>query len=237
MGYRICCAGVSAEHIPLHHPYTISLVNQITQYKTYAHPVLTSTSSSGHKSPILDTQKTLVALWIGINDINDSADYASPAFYNTLLTTLFTSLEALHDLGFRNYLLLNLTPLYRTPANQLLAPQQQTPNKTQVETFNTLVASHSALFERSKLGSNILVYDAHALLNRVLDSLVDYGIANTTDVCPGPKQADIGTEYERYGCPTPVETYFWYDSGHIGERVHGVLVRGLERVLRRWKGR
>ncbi|KAL4871839.1 hypothetical protein BDV12DRAFT_205698 [Aspergillus spectabilis] len=222
-------AGVSAEHIPLHHPFTTSLVNQITQYKTYAHPVLTSTSR--HERPLLNTDETLVALWIGINDINDSADYADKTFYDTLLTTLFSSLETLQELGFRDYLILNLPPLYRTPANQAREPEDQSPHATQVGWFNSALAEHSRGFERQNPGSNVLLFDAHFVLNGILDSPERYGILNTTDICPGAKQPDIETEYEKYGCPTPVDTYFWYDAGHIGRRVHGVLAGALDHVL------
>ncbi|KAL4880457.1 hypothetical protein BJY04DRAFT_219195 [Aspergillus karnatakaensis] len=242
-------AGISAEHIPLHHPYTIFLVNQIAQYATYAHPVLTSTSLNTSSStptshdphdprkPILSTKETLIAIWIGINDINDSIDYATPAFYNTLLTTLFASLADLHNLGFRNYLILNLPPLHRTPSNQVLPETEQKPNATAVGWWNSALKSHSERFERENPGVNVLLFDAFSVLSGVLDEPGKYGILNTTSICPGVKEDDVDTGYEGYGCPTPVESYFWYDAGHIGERVHRVLARVVERGLRGWKGR
>ncbi|KAL4917308.1 hypothetical protein BDW62DRAFT_201931 [Aspergillus aurantiobrunneus] len=236
-------SGVSAEHIPLHHPFTVSLVNQITQFTTYGHPVLTSpTSSKAGKEPILHPPSTLIAIWIGINDINDSADYnlttSFTSFYNTLLTTLFSSLTDLTALGYTNYVLLNLPPLDWTPSNQarLLAGESPSPNTTQVGWFNSALERHAARFAERNPGSNVLVFDAHEVLSAVLDFPAEYGIVNTTDFCPGSKQPDVGSHHEAYGCPTPLETYFWYDSGHITSKVHGVLARALEGTLRKWKG-
>ncbi|KAL2872379.1 SGNH/GDSL hydrolase family protein [Aspergillus lucknowensis] len=245
-------ADISAEHLPLHHNYTVSFVNQITQYTTFAHPVLATPNSHGSHA-ILNPESTLVAIWIGINDINDSAagndGYGAaipsfPAFYNTLMSTLFDSVSTLHELGYRNYLFLNLPPLDRNPANQDELPENRSPNATQVGWFNSALERHASLF-RSRHGdgdgdgddaTTVLLFDAHSVLSGVLDSPGAYGIVNTTDFCPGYDQPDIGTNYEAYGCPTALETYFWYNSGHITSRVHEILAKALGAFLGGWKG-
>jgi lysophospholipase L1-like esterase len=96
---------------PLHHPYSVSLVNQILQWSKYALPVLKPNLS-----------KTLVAVWIGINDIGDSAKYTFPRnntnnfeeFYSAIISTEFQALETLWEAGYTNYLFMNLPPLERT---------------------------------------------------------------------------------------------------------------------------
>ncbi|RDW90763.1 SGNH/GDSL hydrolase family protein [Aspergillus mulundensis] len=233
-------AGVSAEFIPLHHAYTISLVNQITQFTTYAHDVLTSPSPKG--SPIVDPSATLTALWIGINDINDSATNTSiasfPDFYTTLLSRTFSSLQPLISLGYKNYIILNLPPLHRTPSNQARALRNETPTPTatQVEQFNSALSTQALHFREKNPETNVLVFNAHAILSHILDFPQQYGILNTTDFCPGYDQPDIGTAYGEYGCPTPLDTYFWYNSGHVTSAVHGILAEGLERTLMGWRG-
>lgn len=96
---------------PLHHSYTVSLVNQILQWSKYALPILKPNLS-----------KALVAVWIGINDISDSAKYTFPRnsatnfeeFYSEIIETEFQALESLWGAGYKNYLFMNLPPLERT---------------------------------------------------------------------------------------------------------------------------
>ncbi|CBF70544.1 SGNH/GDSL hydrolase family protein [Aspergillus nidulans FGSC A4] len=244
-------AGVSAEHIPLHHPYTISLVNQIRQFTIYGHLVLTSSSQHpSHKAtlsaaPILDPASTLTAIWIGINDINDSAKNSSissfPDFYNTLLQTAFSGLQTLVSLGYKDFVdfvVLNLPPLDRTPANQARTLRNETaaPDATQVGWFNSAITSQARRFGRRNPDTNVLVFDAHRVLSHVLDFPDQYGIVNTTDFCPGYDQPDIETEYQAYGCPTSLGTYFWFNSGHITSRLHEILAAQLSKTLERWRG-
>ncbi|KAL3466393.1 hypothetical protein BJX64DRAFT_13840 [Aspergillus heterothallicus] len=221
-------ADISAELLPLHHDYTTSLVNQVSQYITYAHPVLVP--------QIVKPRDTLVAIWIGINDINDSADNSTitsfPAFYDTLMTALFDSLAKLHAVGYNEYLLLNLPPLDRTPANQAREPGERSPNATQVAWFNGALLGHAGRFAERYRGSAVRVFDAHSVLKGILDNPGRYGIVNTTDVCPGYNQPDIADNFEGYGCSTSLREYFWYDSGHITSRVHELLARSLKAFLK-----
>ncbi|KAL4956357.1 hypothetical protein BDW69DRAFT_192487 [Aspergillus filifer] len=245
-------AGVSAEFIPLHHEYTVSFVRQIEQYITYGHPILTSSSSSnttkalqdkGKRNPILFPSRTLTAIWIGINDINDSAayNYTLPQFeefYNALLSRVFEALGQLVKLGYRDFVLLNLPPLDRTPANQLRIEkgEEAVPSKEQVELWNSLILQQSETFKAENPSTETLIFDANILLNRILDEPGKYGITNTTHFCPGAKQPDISTDYASYGCPTPLGTYFWFDSGHVTSTVHWALAGELGRVLSGWRG-
>ncbi|KAL5359839.1 lysophospholipase A [Aspergillus floccosus] len=220
-------ADISVKYTPLHHNHTISLVNQITQYKEYGHPVL--------KRIVRPTQ-TLVAIWIGINDINDSAKYAVhfPTFYNDLIATLFDSVRQLHALGYRSYLFMNLPPLDRTERNQQAAIPS--PNATQIAWFNAALQQHADRFARAHPRTNVMVYDAHAVLGDMMDHPAQYGIVNTTHFCRGYDQPDIAWNYQAYGCPTPVDTYFWFNSGHLTSHVHKVLAEALEKTLAGWTG-
>ncbi|RHZ50329.1 hypothetical protein CDV55_100299 [Aspergillus turcosus] len=218
-------ADISVEYTPLHHNYTVSLVNQVTQYEQYGHPVLKN---------IIHSSRTLVAIWIGINDINDSAKYAVdfPTFYNRLMTTLFASVQTLYNLGYRSYLFMNLPPLDRTPANQ--ARSNPSPNATQITWFNDALAQHAQSFERAHADTTIHVFDAHAALSNMMDHPARYGIVNTTSFCAGYDQPDIERNYKAYGCPTPLKTYFWFNSGHLTSHVHKELAEILEAQLKAW---
>lgn len=208
---------------PLHHNYTVSLVNQITQFKTYGAPVLQT---------FLPASKSLIAVWIGINDVGDSSKYAVdfPTFYGNLTSTLFSSVNELYDLGYRSYLFMNLPPLDRTPGNQKTTTPH--PNATQVAWYNHALAAEAEQFGKNKGDVEVRVFDAHARLSAMLDNPAQYGIVNTTDLCEGYDQPDIDTNYKAYGCPTPLDTYFWFNSGHMTSHVHRILAEELEEWLK-----
>ncbi|KAE8348884.1 hypothetical protein BDV28DRAFT_160958 [Aspergillus coremiiformis] len=220
-------ADISVDHTPLHHNFTVSLVNQVAQYRTYGHPVL---------KHIVQPSSTLVAIWIGINDINDSAKYTVhfPSFYNELMDTLFASVLTLYSLGYRSYLFMNLPPLDRTPSNQKRA--SPSPNATQVAWFNEALAQHAGRFAHRYSDTNVLLFNAHSVLNDMMDHPAQSEILNTTSFCSGYDQPDIEWNHQSYGCPTPVHTYFWFNSGHLTSHVHKLLAKAVEETLKQWTG-
>lgn len=185
-------ADISTAYTPLHHDYTISLVNQTTQFEDYAEPVL---------SHFIDKERSLVSFWIGTNDINDSATYDVdfPTFYDKLISTLFNRVERIYHLGYSNFLLMKLPPLDRTPSNQK-RENGPLPNATMVEWFNDALSHYAGRFQRSHLGARMMVFDTTKFLNDVLDDPGPYGIKNTTDYCEAYDQPNIDTDPSRYGC-------------------------------------
>ncbi|KAI9644336.1 hypothetical protein NHQ30_007693 [Ciborinia camelliae] len=112
---------VSTTYTALHHNYTVSLENQILEWSIYALPVVP-----------MNPSKTLVAIWIGINDIGDTDSYTFPShnstdlssLYTNIITAEFAAIETIYQAGFRNYLFMNLPPLQRTvrPPNPRRSP-------------------------------------------------------------------------------------------------------------------
>lgn len=196
---------------PLHHPYTIPLINQTAQFLAYGDATL-------KERTCLKPHNTLVALWIGINDINDSAKYSVSsfqAFYASIIETLFSaSVAPLIKAGYKNFLFLNLPPLDRTPSNLLRAPAVRTPNATMVDWWNEILAEKTKRLDQEE-GVKAMLWDANAFLNGVLDDPGNYGVLNTTNYCAGYLQADVLADPGKYGCPVPVSEYFWFNSGHM----------------------
>lgn len=84
-------------------------MNQIKQWASYA---------ESHIAPSAKNQ-SLVVVWIGINDILDTASTTFPchgvgsfmSLYQKILYAEFEALEAVWDKGYQNYLFLQLPPL------------------------------------------------------------------------------------------------------------------------------
>ncbi|KAF2629272.1 carbohydrate esterase family 16 protein [Macroventuria anomochaeta] len=215
-------AGSNTDEVltPLHWNHTVSLEKQIEQFEKYGDVAL---------QKILKRKEALVALWIGINDINDlaklrdkNASFAS--LYEQVVTSQERLWERVYKLGYRNLLLLNLPPLDRGPSPSV--------NKTLVSTYNGILASHATAFQKNHTDATVLQFDVNTVLNQVFDDAADHGFTNTTNFCPGYNQPDILTNPEKYGCGKGLDTYLWYNSGHLTSRVHEVF----SKVLARWLG-
>ncbi|KAH7354026.1 hypothetical protein B0T11DRAFT_287843 [Plectosphaerella cucumerina] len=211
--------------LPLHWPFTVPLVNQTQQYLTWADPVL-------RRKTCLDPSKALVAVWIGINDINDAykLNLTSRQLYAENIAATLTASADLYNAGYHNFLFLNLPPLDRNPGN--LVRDRKTPNATEIGWWDEELRTQSAAFEAAHEDARALVFDANTLLHGVLDDPAPHGITNTTNFCSGRDQWPAVIENPaQFGCPVPVAEYFWFDSGHIGTRAHKALADGIEKAL------
>ncbi|KAK4241859.1 hypothetical protein C8A03DRAFT_40822 [Achaetomium macrosporum] len=216
-------ADVAEEFTPLHHNWTVPLVKQTQQYLTWAEPVIGRS---------MDKTKALVAVWIGINDINDSAKYnvSFPVFYNSIIEVMFEkTVQPMYDAGYQNFLFVNLPPLDRTPGNQVSS--RPLPNKTMIAWWDQTLSSHTKAFTAKNPTAKTMLFDANTFLNRVLDHPEEYGIKNTTSYCPAYNQLAVLTDPESYGCQ-PLEEYFWYNAGHMTSHVHEILALEVDRYLR-----
>lgn len=122
---------------------------------------------------IVEKEGTLVVVWIGINDINDSAnlDLDFPAFYDILIGRMLEAVEEVYELGYENFLFVNLPPLDRSPGNvdRVQQGRDARPNGTMVEWWNGALERRVGEFERGCRGVRARVFDANGVLNRVLD--------------------------------------------------------------------
>ncbi|KAH7013365.1 hypothetical protein EDB80DRAFT_774656 [Ilyonectria destructans] len=218
-------ANIAEALLPLHHPYTIPLVNQTQQFLEYGDSVLREHAG-------LDPSNAVVAIWIGINDIIDAQllNKASPEFYaESIKTMLAQSVLPLVKAGYQNFLILNLPPLDKSPLNW--ASLQGQLNDTLIQTWNGELQAQTRTFASKHKGVRTGVFDANKLLKNVLDKPSSYGITNTTDYCSASNQwPQVVENPTQFGC-VPVSEYFWFNSGHIGTRVHKALADGVEKFL------
>ncbi|KAJ1333189.1 outer membrane lipase/esterase [Microdochium nivale] len=172
-------ANYAEEFLPLHHDYTVPMVNQTQQYLSYAHPFL---APRFHRN---DRRDVLVAVWIGINDINDitlpppaaddeqTSTQQTPredeqlalyeAKYDAINAALFEqSIIPLHqEAGFRNFLFLNIPPYDRTPGNVLRKEEDRHPSRAMVQLWNKSLAKHLAAFQERVNGDDAQQQQQH----------------------------------------------------------------------------
>lgn len=194
----------------MHHAYTTPLVNQTQQYLTYADKALQEHAG-------LEQSKTLVTIWIGINDIIDAQlkNLTSRDFYSANIETAISqAVTPLVDAGYENFLLLNLPPLERSPLNRDTFDGSLSGEL--IETWNSQLRNKIKNFGRRHKNIEISVFDANNLLRHVLEAPEHYGISETADYCKGSKiWPDVIEDPESFGCEFPVAEYFWFDGAHM----------------------
>lgn len=215
-------AGSNTDEVltPLHWNHTVSLEKQIEQFEKYGDPAL---------QKVLKRKEALVAVWIGINDINDLAKLRGKnatfaPLYEQVIASQEKLWERVYGLGYKNLLLVNLPPLDRGPSPSV--------NKTLVDSYNSILKQHATAFQEEHRDATVLQFDVNTVLNKVFDDAASYGFTNTTSFCPGYNKPDILTNPEKYGCGKGLDTYLWYNSGHLTSRVHEVF----SKVLVKWLG-
>jgi phospholipase/lecithinase/hemolysin len=204
---------------PLHWLHTVSLVRRVEQCERYGDPALRS---------VLRRGEVLVVVWIGINDVNDlvklrgrNATFAP--VYEELANAQEKLWDRIYKLGYRDLLLMDLPPLDRGLGTPFV-------NKTLVDMYNSILHHHAKAFQKRNRDVYFMQFDVNAVLKRVFDDAAAYGFTHTTEFCPGYNQPDVLTDPGRYGCGGGLDTYAWFNSGHLTSRVHGVLAG----VLGRW---
>ncbi|VUC23975.1 unnamed protein product [Clonostachys rosea] len=213
-------ADYSEEFLPIHANHTTPMVNQTLQYLTYGEPAI------GNK---IDKSKTLVAIWIGINDVGDAAklDVNLEEYYDAIIEAMLSqSVEWLYEASFQNFLFLNIPPRDRSPS-YIGKDEQQQAAKNQARWWNERLSIRVPEFAKSHPSAKVMMYDTNTFFTKVLDEPEKYGFLNTTGLCAGANTEDVLDHPEFYGC-TPLSTYFWLNSGHI----HKVMAKDLEHFLR-----
>ncbi|KAF7365144.1 Carbohydrate esterase family 16 protein [Mycena venus] len=194
--------------LPLHHNFTIPLVDQVNQWVTYASKVIPH-----------PTAETLTAWWIGINDTGDTLGNASivsfPAFWEQEMASYFTTVQKAHDNGLKTHLFINVPAEDRSPSI-VDDPVKSATMKTHLSQFNSILANHVTAFKAANADATVMTFDSNAWFNMVLDSPAEFGFTNTTGFCT---------------CADPAG-FFWYNTGHPTERVHRLLADAIEAELR-----
>ncbi|KAJ5747713.1 uncharacterized protein N7511_009409 [Penicillium nucicola] len=155
---------------------------------------------------------TLFAIWIGINDIEQSyqRDDTDEAL-NYLFQRHLQLAETMYNCGARRFLLINVPPVSRTPAYLERDEWHREAHRVMVEKFNTRLDLEIRKFERRFSNSSALLYDSWSFFTEILDHPTDYGFcADTT--CIGD------------GC-------LWWDSYHPASAVHSLLALDLQNVI------
>lgn len=144
---------------------------------------------------------SLFVTWVGINDCAFTNNESAPE----LVDTLFELQDSLYAAGARNFLLIDLPPLERSPAGARLrgvAPHQ---------VWNASLVKATARFAKSHESATVLMFSAWDTFRSVLDRPSAFGF----------KQKDI----------SKAGGGIWHDRLHPTSKMHDVIARDLKDFL------
>ncbi|PPR05408.1 hypothetical protein CVT24_008022 [Panaeolus cyanescens] len=200
-------ADISGKLLPLHHVWTVPLVDQVSQWSRFAANVI----------PHPDDQ-TLATWWIGINDTGDTLSNTTitdfEAFWHQEMDAYFEAVQTATQRGLHTHLFLNVPPGDRAPASNS-NPTKAATQKAHILQYNRILTERIGRFKKANPSTTVLTFDAHAWFSKVLGSPQQYGFTNVTGFCT---------------CANPTG-YFWYNSGHPTERVHLLLAEAIGEAL------
>jgi len=175
----------------------------------------------------------LYTIWIGSNDIDHViiADGASPTQAQALLiqtaANIDAAIEALAGEGARNFLLMSIPDLGKTPvAIAQGAPTASAASALAAELNGLVLAGNSTAGLQSLAqlaagdGLTISVFDSYAFLDQILADPSAYGFSDVTDPCL------VGTTV----CSNPSAHLFW-DAIHPTAPAHVLLGDGAAAAL------
>ncbi|THV00835.1 hypothetical protein K435DRAFT_750781 [Dendrothele bispora CBS 962.96] len=200
-------ADIDAAILPRHHPETVSLVEQVSQWATYASSVVPHPSN-----------ETMTFWWIGINDTGDTVSNTSitdfAAFWETEMDSYFKAVQLAFDNGLTTHVFINVPPEERAPGS-LGSPTKATTLKDHITLFNDVLANHTSAFAEANPNATVMTFDSNAWFNSVLDDPSSFGFTNVTGFCT---------------CADP-SGFFWFNTGHPTEQVHRLLAEAIETQL------
>ncbi|PSR77583.1 hypothetical protein PHLCEN_2v7773 [Hermanssonia centrifuga] len=208
-------ATIDAALVTPFEPTVLSIVDQVSQFKTILAP-----KPNGAK---WSSSNSLFAIWIGINDVGNSFSWTNvtqSGFHRVLMNRLFSQVEILYEGGARSFLFLTVPPTNRAP----LLIEQGNAATTQISAaladYNAQLASSIKSFEATHRDlDQVTLFDSRPIFNTLLDNASPLGFVNSTGFCEAYQNGTPETNTQTAPC-APVSSYFWLNTLHPLFTVH-----------------
>ncbi|KAI0058484.1 hypothetical protein BV25DRAFT_1810800 [Artomyces pyxidatus] len=149
---------------------------------------------------------TLFVTWIGTDDCRllytDERSEITP-----IIASLFATQEQLYLAGARNFLLVDVPPIHRSP----VGPTDGSDYSVRFRMWNEELSAAIGVFTASHADCTVMLFSAWDLFNRVLDDPVAFGF----------KAEDVRV----------MGGSIWFNHIHPTSGMHGVIAREISRFL------
>ncbi|PKH03857.1 GDSL family lipase [Psychromonas sp. MB-3u-54] len=169
---------------------------------------------------------TLFVVEFGANDVQDALMSPFPSVViGGAISQIYNTIEELSSRGASQFLLMNVPDIGQTPAVKVLDYRFPGLAGAATDLTNAFNFALQNLQENLNLLPNIdvRIFDAYALLNKIITNPDDYGIEVTDVPCIKPNDPP-------YKCKKP-DSYLFWDGIHPTKAVHKIMAHEAADVL------
>ncbi|KAF8525790.1 hypothetical protein BU17DRAFT_62360 [Hysterangium stoloniferum] len=162
--------------------------------------------------PLWKAESSLFVTWMGINDLGMRCRY----LYNPsddikgAQKRIFKLQDELYSLGARNFLIIDMPPIHRTPALASVGSSASS-LKQQYEDWNTLLRPRLKEFATSRDDATVFLFSSWDIFNKILDNPKSYGFSESD-----PQERGGG---------------IWRDHLHPTDPVHKIIAAEVSKLL------
>jgi outer membrane lipase/esterase len=177
------------------------------------------------------SSKALVVIETGSNDVRDAlvapTDEDRMIILQTVLTNIATSIQTLYGHGARNFLVLNIPAIDKTPAIRQIDAQVPGTAWFTEQIVQGLNIQLGQIIEGLRGYPQIIIkqLDIYTLLNDIVAQPANYGIITTDTACVTPN-------IQPYTCAQP-NTYLFWDGIHPTKAVHAIVAQKASELLQK----
>jgi len=168
---------------------------------------------------------TLFGIWMGINDIGNrkqNTDLSNEDLEDITMLVYFRLLEELYEYGARNFLLLNVPSIERSPWFTTMYPNESIKGK--VKSFNKLLIKYARDFYEDHKDINLFIYDTHSEFIYIEDNHEIFGITELLEFCNDLNNPDDTC--------LPRGQYYWGNGLHPTFVVHKAMTDDIIKFLK-----
>ncbi|KAF4340297.1 GDSL-like lipase acylhydrolase [Fusarium beomiforme] len=191
--FAVTGATVDKEIVSTYAQYCVD--DQVAQYKEYVADKISSAD-------------TLVAVWIGINDLGEPFWKKSKAPVEKILDRYFELLKTLSEAGLKKFALLTVPPFADQIPAMIGQPESDLKTlRSDITAYNKALAERAASFAKSVSGLQVTVFDTKPTFDTAVKNFKEYGAKDAT--CYGGNDC------------------LWTDTYHAGVAIHKTLAKNF----------
>lgn len=163
-------------------PYAPTVISMKDQVQTQYLPIYGNSS-------VWNTESSLFAFFIGINDVGNSWWLNNATLYDTIFSEYARLLEQIYETGARNFLFLSVPPVNLSPLilNQDDNGYGKENEGKVIADWNSRLANMTAQFKAKHTGITTFIHDTNKLFSDVIADPKSYeqtaGLKNVTAFC------------------------------------------------------
>ncbi|KAI7895994.1 uncharacterized protein EV154DRAFT_493125 [Mucor mucedo] len=180
--------------------------------------------ASKYKDMMRTPESTLTTIWVGINDIDLTYDYAdTDALDSKIMQAYQVLIDELINEGVHQFMLINVPPIDRAPMWH--NTRNENLIRSRVRGYNEKLKIMIEGLKKGHPKDTFFEYDAWSYFNMLMDNPKPYNMTDIDTFCPD------WAHPEENNCK-PIEEYFWLNDLHPTFHVHELLAKDIQRYLR-----